>query len=48
MVMDILVSENRDQGWDKIGFIEFEAGIASDSCDHRLHFSHPKFRSDLP
>jgi hypothetical protein len=48
VVMDILVSEDRTAGWNKIGFIEFDAGVASDSCDHRLHFHHPKFRSDLP
>jgi hypothetical protein len=48
VVMDILVSENRDAGWNKIGHIEFDAGVASDSCDHRVHFHHPKFRTDLP
>lgn len=30
-----------------IGAIEFDEAIASDSCDHRLHFNHPKWRSDL-
>jgi hypothetical protein len=48
IVLDILVSEDRSVGWDKIGFIELDEAVTSDSCDHRLHFSHPKFRSDLP
>jgi len=48
IVLDILVTEDRDHEWNKIGFIELDEAVASDSCDHRLHFSHPKFRSDLP
>lgn len=48
VVLDILVTEDRWAGWFKIGHIEFEDAVASDSCDHRLHFAHPRFRSDLP
>ncbi len=28
--------------WQKIGYMEFDASVTSESCDHRLHFSHPK------
>ena len=48
VVLDILVTEDRSAGWTKIGFIELDDAVTSDSCDHRLHFAHPKFRSDLP
>lgn len=48
IVLDILVSEDRDRGFDPIGYIELDAAVASDSCDHRLHFSHPRFRTNLP
>jgi len=48
IVLDILVTEDRYQGWYKLGDIEFEAAVVSDSCDHRLHFAHPRWRSDLP
>jgi hypothetical protein len=30
--------------WQTIGFIEFTDSAVSDSCDHRLHFGHPKSR----
>jgi hypothetical protein len=30
--------------WQTIGFIEFTDSVVSDSCDHRLHFTHPKSR----
>ena len=30
--------------WQKIGFIDVEETVVSDSCDHRLHFSHPRAR----
>jgi hypothetical protein len=45
---DILVS---DQGsrtgpkiWTRIGYIELSDDAVSASCDHRLHFMHPKFK----
>ncbi len=45
---DILVS---DQGtrvgpkvWTRIGYIEVDEDAVSQSCDHRLHFSHPRFK----
>ena len=30
--------------WQKIGYIEFEESVTSASCDHRIHFAHPKSR----
>lgn len=46
--LDILVSDDRDAGWTRLGFVEFDEAVASEGCDHRLHFAHPKFRKDLP
>jgi hypothetical protein len=44
-VANKMVDENRE--WEKIGSIVFEKSVVSTSCDHRLHFHHPKWRSDL-
>ena len=33
-----------DKDWHRIGYIEILDDAVSDSCDHRLHFSHPSFR----
>lgn len=33
--------------WQKIGTITFDTSMVSKSCDHRLHFHHAKWRSDL-
>lgn len=38
---------NTDKQWRKIGRIVIDDSVVSDSCDHRLHFAHPKFRKDL-
>jgi hypothetical protein len=35
------------KAWKRVGTMEFTDDAASDSCDHRLHFHHPKNRSDL-
>lgn len=35
-------TDQRD--WARIGTITFEQSIASDSCDHRLHFHHPRWK----
>ncbi len=32
------------KSWQKIGFIDVEESVVSESCDHRLHFAHPKAR----
>jgi hypothetical protein len=43
---DILVAERGsrlgERAWRKIGHMEFFADAVSDSCDHRLHFHHPR------
>jgi hypothetical protein len=33
-----------DKAWQKIGHIEVQETVVSDSCDHRLHFAHPRAR----
>lgn len=39
--------ENNHKNWQKIGTITLDTSIVSNSCDHRLHFHHPKYRDDL-
>lgn len=38
---------NEKKQWQKIGIIRLDASVASASCDHRLHFPHPRWRDDL-
>ncbi|WP_141733366.1 hypothetical protein [Oligoflexus tunisiensis] len=33
-----------DKAWQTIGFIDVEDTVVSESCDHRLHFAHPRAR----
>jgi len=51
LVFIISVANKEDgQGkkeWQTIGTITFDRSVVSTSCDHRLHFHHPKWRSDL-
>lgn len=53
LIFDLYVAnqENTDadneKNWQKIGKITLEASVVSNSCDHRLHFHHPKWRDDL-
>ncbi len=45
-----VASTENNQGkkeWQTIGTITFDTSVVSKSCDHRLHFHHPKWRSDL-
>jgi hypothetical protein len=46
--LDIYVADagtrRGEKEWNYIGEIHFTDSVASDSCDHRLHFSHPGFR----
>lgn len=45
-----VASKETSQGkkeWQSIGTILLDASMVSDSCDHRLHFHHPKWRDDL-
>lgn len=48
---DIFVAANGTFGlkkkWQKIGYIEVTEDVASEGCDHRLHFHHPKWRWNL-
>ncbi len=51
LVFDISVASKESaegvKEWQKIGTITLDASVASASCDHRLHFHHPKFRDDV-
>ena len=50
LLFDISVSSKEENGikdWQKIGTITLDASVISDTCDHRLHFHHPKFRDDI-
>ncbi len=38
---------NGKKVWLDIGLITLDSSVISDSCDHRLHFHHPKWRSNL-
>ena len=45
---DIYVSDvgtrSGPKAWQRIGHIQVSADAVSASCDHRLHFSHPRFK----
>lgn len=50
LIFNIYVASKMLDGkkqWQKIGIIRLNKSIVSDSCDHRLHFPHPKWREDL-
>ena len=50
LVFSIYVSSELIDGkkdWNKIGKIKLDTSVVSNSCDHRLHFHHPKWRDDL-
>lgn len=40
-----MVNEKKD--WLDIGFITLDSSVISESCDHRLHFHHPKWKANL-
>ena len=47
MILDIFTSEVPDKNnrqWKKIGYLELNESIVSNSADHRLHFHHLKLR----
>jgi len=50
LIFNILVAnkmiENK-KNWDEIGTITLDTSVVSNSCDHRLHFHHPKFLDNL-
>ncbi len=39
--------KNQAQNFKKIGTVTYTKAVASKGCDHRLHFNHPKIRSDI-
>ena len=39
--------KNDKKQWKKLGHIEFTESSRSVSCDHNLHFNHPKWRTNL-
>jgi hypothetical protein len=43
----ISVSGTSQENMLPIGKIIIDRSVTSDTCDHRLHFNHPKFRDDL-
>ena len=50
IVFDIAVASkiiDEEKDWKSIGTITFDSSVVSTSCDHRLHFHHPKWRDDL-
>jgi hypothetical protein len=50
LVFKILVASkivDDKKNWNEIGIIILDTSIISNSCDHRLHFHHPKFVDGL-
>jgi hypothetical protein len=51
LVFIIAVANKADdegnKNWKDIGKIKFTDSVVSNSCDHRLHFHHPKWKSNL-
>ncbi len=50
LIFNIFVTNKQSDNnkeWKKIGTITLFKSIVSESCDQRLHFHHPKWRSDL-
>jgi hypothetical protein len=50
LIFNIFVANkivNNTKNWQKIGTIILDTSVVSNSCDHRLHFHHPKYRDDL-
>ena len=44
LAFDISVRDTKEVIWSKIGQITIDETITSDSCDHRLHIHHPKWK----
>jgi len=50
LIFEIAVASeevNGKKNWKTIGEISFDDSVTSYSCDHRLHFHHPKWRDDI-
>ena len=39
--------EKGNKNWKTIGKINMTDSVVSNSCDHRLHFHHPKSKNNL-
>ncbi len=46
-VANKIIDNDTTKNWDKIGTITLDTSIVSNSCDHRLHFHHPKWKDNL-
>ena len=42
---ELAVRDAEREPWQRLGHIEFDRDVVSDTGDHRLHFSHPRWRS---
>ncbi len=50
LVFSIFVAnkiEDKRKNWQEIGTMTFKKSVVSKSCDHQLHFHHPKWRDNL-
>ncbi len=50
LVFNIFVANNiinDNKNWKQIGTITLDSSIISNSCDHKLHFHHPRYKDDL-
>jgi hypothetical protein len=45
---DIAVRDTTHEPWQALGYLEFDQAIVSDTGDHRLHFSHPRWKAETP
>jgi len=41
---EIFVKNNKKEKFKYIGYMRFTESVTSQSCDHRLHFHHPKYK----
>ena len=46
--LEICVRDDERTPWRPIGMIRATECVASESCDHRLHFSHPTWKDEHP
>ena len=50
LIFNIFVANrvvDKNKNWEEIGSIVFDKSVVSKTCDHQLHFPHPKWRDDL-
>jgi hypothetical protein len=46
LAFDVAVRDSEKAPWQTLGALKFDRDVVSDSGDHRLHFSHPRWRAD--